>query len=93
MNAMICSALKNKQRLQFIYNGKTRVIEPQCYGMGAKGTELMRGYEVRGSMEKTNKLYDLSKVTSLTPLNEYFTLPGPDYQKGDSAMKMIFCEL
>jgi hypothetical protein len=93
MNTTICHALEKRQRLQFIYNGKTRVVEPQCYGVSARGTELLRGYEVRGGVEMTNKLYDLSKATSLTLLNEYFTLPGPNYQKNDSAMKTIFCEL
>jgi hypothetical protein len=93
MIPLICEAIKNKQRLQFSYNGKTRIVEPQCYGIGTKGTELLRGYEVAGNVEKTNKLYDLTKVVTLISLNEFFTSPGPNYQKGDSAMKTIFCEL
>lgn len=93
MNQLIYNSIRNKQRLQFVYNGKTRVVEPQCYGIGAKGTELLRGYEIEGDVEITNKLYDLTKVTSLQLLDKHFTLPGPHYQKGDSAMKTIFCEL
>lgn len=93
MNQLICNAIKSKQRLQFEYNNKTRVVEPQCYGVGAKGNELLRGYEVEGSIEKTNKLYDLAKVNFLRLLDKNFTSPGPAYQKGDSAMKTIYCEL
>ena len=27
-----------KRRLRFEYNGKTRIVEPQCYGIGTKRT-------------------------------------------------------
>lgn len=76
-----------------MYNGKMRVVEPQCYGRGNKGTELLRGYQVKGDPVKTNKLYDLSKATSIQVLPENFSVPGPGYNKGDVAMKIIFCEL
>jgi hypothetical protein len=93
MNEVICVATDKKQRLQFEYNGKIRVVEPQCYGIGMKDTELLRGYEIKGDVQKSNKLYDLSKVKVITALNEFFTEPGPNYTRDDSAMKMIFCQL
>jgi hypothetical protein len=33
---------------------------------------------------------DLSKVHSLVALDEFFTSPGPNYRKNDSAMATIF---
>jgi hypothetical protein len=93
MNQLICDAIKNKQRLQFNYNTKIRVVEPQCYGIGYKGSELLRAYEVEGDVKKSNKLYTLLDTSSLVALQQFFTEPGPNYRKGDKAMKTIFCEL
>jgi Fic family protein len=92
-NPIFCDAIKNKQRIRFEYNGKTRVVEPQCYGIGTTGTELLRGYELSGNSKNAEKLYDLSKASSLELINEHFTSPAPNYRKSDSSMKTIFCEL
>ena len=89
---IIIHALKNKQRIQFVYNGKVRVAEPQCYGIGTKGTELLRVYQITGGSQP-EPLFDVSKIEDLKLLNEFFKKPGPNYKKGDSAMKEIFCEL
>ncbi|SKC72506.1 WYL domain-containing protein [Ohtaekwangia koreensis] len=92
MNLHIIHAIRNKQRMQFVYNGKLRHIEPQCYGLGTKNTELLRAYQLSGGTQP-EPLFDVSKIEDLKLLNEFFTKPGPNYKKGDSAMKTIFCEL
>ena len=92
MNEIIVQAFQNKQRIQFVYNGKVRIAEPQCYGVGRKGTELLRVYQISGGSEP-EPLFDVSKMEGLKLLNDFFTKPGPNYKKGDSAMVKIFCEL
>jgi predicted DNA-binding transcriptional regulator YafY len=92
MKNLICNAIKNKQRIKFQYNNKTRIVEPQCYGVGNKGTELLRGYQIKGGTQP-EPLFDVSKIEALELLGEYFKKPGPNYKKSDSAMKIIFCEL
>lgn len=92
MNALTCNAIKNKQRLRFGYNGKVRIVEPQCYGIGHKGTELLRVYQVTGGIQP-EPLFDVSKIEAMVVLAEHFKSPGPNYKKGDSVMKTIFCEL
>ena len=93
MNTLICNAIKNRQRLKFRYHDKTRVVEPQCYGIGTTGKELLRAYVVEGDVEKNNKLFVVSELSSIVLLNQFFKSPGPNYRKGDSAMKTIFKEL
>ena len=88
---LICKAIKKRQLIQFEYNGKLRTAEPQCYGMGTKGKELLRAYQVNDP--RVEKLFDLSKITNLVVLDEPFEAAGPNYKKRDSAMKKIFCEL
>jgi hypothetical protein len=91
---IICNAIKNKQRIQFEYNDKLRVGEPQCCGISTAGNEVCRIYLLQGG-SKPEQLFELEKIKSLQLLNEYFTKPGPNYKKDDLAMKpgSIFCQL
>jgi hypothetical protein len=92
MNEIIIDAIRNRRRLRFTYNGKARLAEPQCYGMGVKGTELLRVHQIQGGAQR-EPLFDVSKIENLIVLEESFTKPGPNYKKNDSAMKTIFWQL
>ena len=91
-NPLIVSAIRERRRLRFVYNGKTRIAEPQCYGIGSRGTELLRVHQLQGGSQ-AEPLFDVAKITDLTVLPDTFTQPGPNYTKGDSAMATIICEL
>ncbi len=92
MNADIARAIRMKRRLRFEYNGKTRVVEPQCYGIGTKGTELLRVHQLEGGAQP-EPLFDVAKIKDLVVLDETFVSPGPNYKRNDSAMARIFCQL
>ena len=76
----------------FSYNGKTRIAEPQCYGIGSKGTELLRVHQIQGGTQP-EPLFDVAKILDLVVLDEHFERPGPNYTRNDSAMKTIFAQL
>lgn len=80
------------RRLRFRYSAKTRIVEPQCYGVGTKGTELLRVHQIQGG-EMVEPLFDVSKMTEIALLDEVFASPGPHYKKNDSAMSIIYCQL
>ena len=88
----ICLALKNKQRVEFVYNGKKRVAEPQSCGVSTAGNEVARFYLVEGG-SRPEQLFTVSQITNFKILDQQFTKPGPNYQKDDSAMKDIYCQL
>ena len=92
MNQIIVDAIRKRRRLRFTYNERPRIVEPQCYGIGVKGTELLRVHQVRGGTQR-EPLFDVSKIEDLVVLDEVFTQPGPNYKKNDSAMTIIFCQL
>lgn len=92
MNELIVEAIKNKQRLRFLYHDRERIAEPQCYGISTKGKEILRVYQISGGAQR-EPLFEVGKMESLTLLNEYFTDTGPNYKRNDSAMKEIFAEL
>ena len=92
MNQTIVQAIRGRRRLRFVYNGRERMVEPQCYGIGARGTELLRGYQLTGGSQP-EPLFDVSKISGLVLLDERFSAPGPHYKKNDSAMTRIFAQL
>jgi hypothetical protein len=92
VNALLVQAIREKRRLRCIYNGKPRLVEPQCYGVGAKGGELLRVYQPRGGSAQ-EPLFDVGKIVGLELLDETFERPGPNYKRGDSAMKTIYAQL
>lgn len=92
MNATLVNAISTRRRLRFVYNGKPRVAEPQCYGRGAKGTELLRVHQLSGGSQP-EPLFDVAKIESLEVLDETFDRPGPNYRRNDSAIPTIFRQL
>jgi predicted DNA-binding transcriptional regulator YafY len=92
MNELIAAAILERRRLQFTYNGELRLVEPQCYGVGHTGTELLRAHQLRGGVTR-EPLFEVGKMRDLQVLGETFTRPGPNYRKNDSVMRAIFCQL
>jgi hypothetical protein len=92
MNSHIAAAINDKQRLRVTYHGTTRIIEPQCYGIGTSGNELLRVHQIQGGSQR-EPLFDVRKIADMVVLDEHFTKPGPNYKKNDSAMKVIFAQL
>jgi hypothetical protein len=92
VNPVLVSAIEQKRRLRFLYHGKVRLAEPQCYGIGARGTELLRVHQLQGGQQR-EPLFDVSKIAELEVLSETFDRPGPNYTRGDSAMQTIFAQL
>lgn len=92
MNETIAGAILDKRRMRFRYHGEVRVVEPQCYGVGPNGTELLRAHQVEGG-EAREPLFEVAKIRGLEVLDDTFERPGPHYRKNDSAMLVIFCQL
>lgn len=91
-NLLLVTAITDRRRLSFDYNDKPRLVEPQCYGVGTRGTELLRACQIQGG-EHREPLFDVAKIQNLKMLDATFSAPGPNYKKNDSAMVVIFAEL
>jgi hypothetical protein len=92
LHQTLIASICDRRRLRFVYNAKIRRVEPQCYGIGTRGTELLRVYQLEGG-EQREPLFDVAKITDLSILEETFSKPGPNYKKDDLAMVTIFCQL
>lgn len=84
-------AIREKHRLACIYHGKPRVIEPQCYGIGHKGHELLRVHQISGGTEP-EPLFKAADIEGRRVVGTFST-PGPNYKRNDSAMAEIFAQL
>lgn len=92
MNGLLVAAIQQKRRLRLVYNGRPRLVEPQCYGIGTRGTELLRVHQLQGG-QQPEPLFDVGRIAQLEVLQDTFERPGPNYRRGDSAMKTIFAQL
>lgn len=97
MNTMICSAINSKKVIRFDYNGGFRTVEPFCHGLSTAGNEVLRGYQTGGYSESGDsvgwKLFQVSKISSMTITNDYFDVKRPGYNPNDSAMTTIYCNV
>ena len=92
LRSILAEAIRWRRRLRFVYNAKPRFAEPQCLGIGAKGTVLLRVHQLAGGGQR-EPLFDVSKIEGLQMLDETFVSPGPNYPRDDSAMVTILAQL
>jgi len=91
MEPRIVHAIEHRRRLRLTYNGKPRFLEPQCYGVGTKGAELLRVCQLRGGTER-EPLFDVARISEIVVIDDTFQAPGPQYKHGDSAVREIYCQ-
>lgn len=96
MDERICQAISSMQRIEFIYDGMRREVEPYAHGISKTGKAVMRGYQIAGESSDGKlgwKLWSVHKMGSLSLLDSTFANIRPEYVRGDSHMTSIFCEL
>ncbi|PYJ21355.1 MAG: hypothetical protein DME99_08020 [Verrucomicrobia bacterium] len=90
---VIVSAICNRNVLEFLYNGKPRIVEPQTYGISTAGHPLLRGYQRAGGsgsgQAKGLRLFETAKISRLKRTGEQFTKARPEHNPSDSAMKEV----
>lgn len=94
MRIELCTAIAERRLIAFSYDGGHRLVEPYCHGISIVGNEVLRGFQVSGysaSGQLGWKLFEVSKIISLTVLSTGFAPPRPDYNPSDGAMTMVHC--
>jgi hypothetical protein len=89
----LCTAIDGRLRISFVYHERERVAEPQCYGISTAGNEVLRAYLIKGRSGQPEPLFTVTEMKGLKLLDQTFTRSGPNYKRGDSMMKHIFCQL
>lgn len=99
MKNIICTAIENKNLLEFRYKDKIRIVEPHTLGINLKDNEVLSAYQIDGesdSIEIPNwGLFAISKISNLKILDNTFDEPifSEGYNRNNLRMKEINCEL
>lgn len=96
MDNELCAAIQNRSIIEFVYEGKKRVVEPYCFGLNRNtGNKMLRAFQVGGfssSGKPTGwKLYDVSKVKSLIVTVQIFEINRSGYNPNDKDLSPIYC--
>ena len=94
----VCSAIKEKRLMSFMYNGHLRIVIPATHGaLGSVGIEGFRGYQIGGTRDAGTipnwGLFHISKMQNFQILEEGFTELPPLYKREDRGFSKIHCQL
>lgn len=97
MKNKICEAIRNRNLIDFYYNGYHRVVEPFTFGINTKDNEVLSAFQVEGGSESGDRpmwrLFDLEKIENLQISSESFSGNRIGYRSRDSRMVRIYCEI
>lgn len=84
----ILSAIEEKSRIEFIYKGTKRIVEPYLIGPNSKGEFMLRGYEV-SPVNSGLKLFKVSEMTALKITNTPFYSAHPLFKAKDTIITKV----
>ena len=95
--AFLRDAMKNGQTVNFMYDGKLRVVEVHALGRSPKDRSiLMRGYQVAGTASRPLPqwtLFTVDKIANLTHGTAPSQAPREGYALDDAQMSPVLSEL
>lgn len=91
-----CRTIAGRRPVQFIYDGRARIVEPFCCGISSAENYILRGFQIRGT-DKTKflcrRLYELPAMSQLSVTQHGFSGKREEYNLEDSAMTEVFCRI
>lgn len=97
MSFDICKAIKNREIIQFYYDGGIRIVEPFCYGENSKGNLVLSGYQIGGYSSSGDpvgwRLFRKDRMQDISLVGRKFIQIRPRYNPNDKRMKKIICNV
>jgi hypothetical protein len=94
---VIAAAIRERQRLSFIYDGHPRFVEPHTFGIDKYDRQMLCGYQTAGASTSGKpvgwKFFLIAKISALQTTEELFAAPRPEYQHNDGAFQRIIAQL
>lgn len=91
-NPTICQAIQEQRCLEFTYKNQRRVVEPHAHGEDNDGDTSLRAWQTSGPKPGW-RMFHTANMQSLSLSDTTFPRPRQNYQKNDSAMSQIYCQL
>ena len=91
----IVEAITTRRLLAFDYHGKPRVVEPHTFGLDRWNRTLLCAYQVEceGSERFGWRFFFVAQMINAHLDARRFTIPRPEYRRGDGAFRSITAEL
>lgn len=89
-------AMNEGKTVDFIYDGKLRVVEVHAIGLSSRGEIVMRGFQVAGLASRPLPQWTLFVVNKMELVEIRATdslAPREGYSQGDKQMSPVFVEL
>src|ERR1700733_11289593 len=97
MRQVFLDSINNKQCIEIVYHGFSRVVEPHTFGNTTAGNDAIRAWQVRGGSVSNEpvgwKLFRLDEMPDVQLLNEAAQAPRQGYKRGDKGMQIIYCQM
>ena len=92
----IVNAIANRQTMTFNYDGLPRTVEPHALGITAKGSTVLRAFQIDGESSTDSfgwKLCTVAKIEDVTYGDPGSALtPRAGYKLGDRGMAQIISQ-
>lgn len=93
---LLCRAITEKRLIQFKYDGRSRIVEPFCFGTNASENFVLLGFQIRGA-DKTKPLcwrfYYLAEISQLNITQHGFNGKRADYNPLDTLITRTICRI
>lgn len=95
MNEVICEAIRKKEVLKFLYQGKERIVEPHLYGWNAESKkEILSGYQIAGFSDSSRlpawRNFYAARIRDLEILSAHFQ-PQNSFNPEDPSISILYC--
>jgi hypothetical protein len=93
MAQTICSAIKSKNIITFLYDGSRRKVEPHQVGYDHSGDLTLSAWQLSGGSGVDWRDFHIAKTSVLSITTERFVGPRPGYNPRNRKMSRILCGL
>ncbi|WP_143413127.1 WYL domain-containing protein [Haematobacter genomosp. 1] len=93
LSAQISQAIRDRQVIRFMYNGKAREVEPHLLGVDKSGDVTLSGWQVLGGTGQGWRDFHVSKLSGLATVGRSFSGARPGYNANDRTLRQVLCRL
>lgn len=94
---VLAEAIDKRRRVELLYGGFTRLVEPHAYGVGSDGKEKLLCWQTGGGSESGErqgwKLLNVDDMHATTMSATSFPTPRAGYKRGVPPMRHTYAQL
>lgn len=94
----ITQAIQERRKLEFIYQRRLRIVDPQVFGRSTAGNEVVLCWQTGGSSSKPNDIpnwrtFETNKISDLRLTNDNFIPRSHPYNPFESDIQIVYAKV